>query len=172
MRISVAFLTFERILTKIALVASIVMLIVSVSTGFYQVVTRFVIGVPSTWSEITTISLMIWAVLLASGPGFRYGMMMSVDVIHTLIPKKYIIYLELPIAISNLLVMLMLVWLGVELAYKVRFQNMAGLSISIAWTYAALPVGCGFASISILGRIVSLFHDRENMVNPKEVITT
>ena len=44
------FLRVEHVLTRLALAIAILMLIVSVSLGFYQVLTRFLFNAPSTWS--------------------------------------------------------------------------------------------------------------------------
>ena len=45
------FLRSERILNDATLAVSILMLAISVSLGFYQVLTRFLFNAPSTWTE-------------------------------------------------------------------------------------------------------------------------
>src|SRR3546814_11401739 len=82
-------------------------------------------------------------------------MMMSIDVIYKLIPSNKAVVLEYIIGACCLLVMGLLVYLGAELTYRVRFQAMAGFQISMAWAYAALPTGGAFSFIAILGRLVS-----------------
>ncbi|MEE3216048.1 MAG: TRAP transporter small permease, partial [Pseudomonadota bacterium] len=56
------FFRFERAVSQIALYAAVLMLVASVSLGFYQVLTRFVFDAPSTWSEVMARSTMIWCV--------------------------------------------------------------------------------------------------------------
>ena len=73
------FLRLERITTTLALWLAIALLVISVSLGFYQVVTRFVFDSPSTWSEVAARSVMIWCVFLGAAPTFRIGAMMAVE---------------------------------------------------------------------------------------------
>jgi TRAP-type C4-dicarboxylate transport system permease small subunit len=40
------------------------------------------------------------------------------------------------------------------MADRVRFQQMAGLEVSIAWGYAAIPVGAAFAMLGAFARFV------------------
>ena len=43
----------------------------------------------------------------------------------------------------------LLVWLGFDLAWRVRFQTFATLPVSIAWAYLALPVGALFSILAV-----------------------
>jgi len=156
------FLRLEKKITNIALIVSVLMLSTSVLLGFYQVFTRFVFNSPSEWSEVAAISLMVWSVFLACGPAFKSKMMMSVDVIYRYVPKSKILYIKLFIGICCLFVFALLVWLGSELAYKVRFQKVAGLKISMSWIYAALPVGCFFSMFAILGNLAITINENTN----------
>lgn len=151
-----SFLKLESMLTKLAMVFSIVFLSIAATLGIYQVLSRFLFNAPSAWTEVVAIYLVIWSVFLAAATAFRAGMMMSIDVIYKLIPSKRVIVLEFFIGGCCLLVMGLLVWFGLELTQRVRFQSMAGFQISMSWAYAALPTGGAFSFIAILGRLVSL----------------
>ena len=43
-----------------------------------------------------------------------------------------------------------LVWFGVDLAWRVRFQTLAGLEIPVTWAYAAVPTGSAVAILAVL----------------------
>ena len=43
-----------------------------------------------------------------------------------------------------------LVWFGIDLAWRVRFQTFASMELSMAWAYAALPVGAALAIVAVL----------------------
>ena len=58
------FFAVERRITRLALELSIAALAIIVLLTFYQVVTRFVFGHPSAWSEVAARSVMMWMVLL------------------------------------------------------------------------------------------------------------
>lgn len=149
------FLRFERLTTRIALIAAVVMLVISVSLGFYQVVTRFLLDQPSTWSEVISRSAMIWCVFLGAAAGFRGGFMMSVEVIYRLLPTRRLIWLEALIAVCCAIVMLVLLYYGTAMAFRVKTQMLSGLGVSISWAYAAMPTGAAFALVAVVGRLLA-----------------
>ena len=155
------FLRFEHLTTRLALFGAMVMLVISVALGFYQVVTRFVIDAPSTWSEVGARSAMIWCVFLGSVAGFRGGFMMSVEVIYKLIPRRRLIWLEVLIALCCVIVLLVLIRYGLAMTLRVRSQMLSGIEISIAWVYAAMPIGASFALLAILARMLAQATGRE-----------
>jgi TRAP-type C4-dicarboxylate transport system permease small subunit len=157
-----SFLKLECMLTKLAMVFSVLLLSLSATLGIYQVLSRFLFNTPSAWTEVVAIYLVIWSVFLAAATAFRTGMMMSIDVIYKFVPSNKVVVLEFVIGACCLLVMGLLVWFGVELTYRVKFQTMAGFQISMAWAYAALPSGGIFSFIAILGRLVSLIIKQES----------
>lgn len=157
------FLRFERLTTKIALVAAVAMLAISVSLGFYQVVTRFLLDQPSTWSEVIARSAMIWCVFLGAAAGFRGGFMMSVEIIYRLLPARRLIWLEALIAVCCVVVMLVLIYYGTAMAFRVKTQMLSGLGVSISWAYAAMPTGAAFALIAVVGRLLAQATDRERI---------
>ena len=108
--------SIERQTTRLALLGAVVMLVISVTLGFYQVLTRFVFDAPSTWSEVISRSTMIWCVFLGAAPGFRGGFMMSVEVIYKLVPGRKLVWVELFIASCCALVLLVLIYFGTAMA--------------------------------------------------------
>ncbi|NIC04128.1 TRAP transporter small permease [Billgrantia bachuensis] len=155
------FLRFERATSRVALAAAVLMLCVSVTTGFYQVLTRFVFDAPSTWSEVVARSSMIWCVFLAAAACFRGGYMMSVEVIYKMIPARRLILLEGAIALGCLVALAVLVYFGTAMTFRVRNQMLSGLGISISWVYAAIPIGAGFSVLAVLARLVAQATGRE-----------
>lgn len=149
------FLSVERQTTRLALLGAVLMLIVSVTLGFYQVMTRFVFDAPSTWSEVISRSAMIWCVFLGAAAGFRGGFMMSVEVIYKLVPGRRLIWLELFIAACCAVVLIVLIYYGTAMMLRVQTQMLSGLEVSIAWAYAAMPVGASFALIAVVARLLA-----------------
>ena len=155
------FLRLERFTSRIALIAAVVMLVVSVTLGFYQVLTRFVFDAPSTWSEVMSRSSMIWCVFLGAAASFRGGYMMAVEVIYKLVPARGLVWLELLVALCCLIVLTILVYFGTQMTMRVSSQMLSGMGISIAWAYAAIPVGAAFSILAVLARIASQVTRRE-----------
>lgn len=161
------FLRFERFTSRLALAAAVLMLIVSVSMGFYQVLTRFVFNAPSTWSEVMARSAMIWCVFLAAAASFRGGYMMAVEVIYRLLPKRRLILVEALIAVCCLIALGVLIYFGTAMTWRVRNQTLSGLGITIAWVYAAIPVGASFSILAVLARLLAQATGRET-IGPAE----
>ena len=145
------FLRIESVTTGIALRLSILFLLVATGLALYQVTTRFVFGNPSTWSEVITRSAMIWSVFLAVAPAFREGTMIAVEVVQRMLPPRLGFGLYLVSLGLSLTFFAILFWQGWAMTERVMNQKLAALEISIAWVYAALPVGSVFIIVAILG---------------------
>jgi TRAP-type C4-dicarboxylate transport system permease small subunit len=155
------FLRFERQLTRLAMVVAVVMLVVSVSFSFYQVLTRFVFNAPSTWTEVAARTAMIWCVFMAAAATFRGGYMMAVEAIYKVVPQRLLLVLEIAIVLCCLLVLAVLVHYGILMTRRVANQTMSGMNISMAYAYAAIPIGAGFAIVSVVARLLAQLTGRE-----------
>ncbi len=149
-----SFLRFENFTTGLALRLSIGFLVVAAGLALYQVITRFVFDAPSTWSEVVTRSSMIWSVFLGVAVAFRHGAMISVDVIMTTLPPRIGVALFMVANAASLVFFAILLWQGYLMTGRVVGQKLAALEISIAWVYAALPVGSGFILIAIVAAMI------------------
>ncbi|MDT8326976.1 MAG: TRAP transporter small permease [Roseovarius sp.] len=144
------FLKFEDLTTGIALRLSILFLVIATSLALYQVTTRFVFGHPSTWSEVITRSAMIWSIFTGVAVAFRHGSMIAVEIIQRLLPRRLGLALYLLASSLSVLFFSILFWQGWSMTERVMRQKLAALEISIAWVYAALPVGSIFTIIAVL----------------------
>jgi TRAP-type C4-dicarboxylate transport system permease small subunit len=148
------FLRFEDFTTGLALRASGAFLTVAAGLALYQVVTRFVFGAPSTWSEVITRSAMIWSVFLGVAVAVRHGAMISVDVIMDALPRRLGLAVFLLANAASLIFFAILFWQGILMTMRVMDQRLSALEMSIAWVYAALPVGSAFIMVAILAAMV------------------
>ncbi|WP_111413647.1 TRAP transporter small permease [Billgrantia lactosivorans] len=151
----------ERQLTRLALAVAVVMLVVSVSFSFYQVLTRFVFNAPSTWSEVAARTAMIWCVFMAAAATFRGGYMMAVEAIYKVVPGRLVRGLEVAIVLCSLLVLAILFHFGLLMTQRVASQTMSGMNVSMAYAYAAIPVGAAFAMVAVLARLLAQLSGRE-----------
>ncbi|WP_417725992.1 TRAP transporter small permease [Roseovarius sp.] len=148
------FLKLEAMTTRLALRLSIVFLLIATGLALYQVTTRFVFGHPSTWSEVITRSAMIWCVFLAVAPAFREGAMIAVEIVQKMLPPRLGFALYLVSMGLSVVFFCILFWQGWAMTERVMSQKLAALEISIAWVYAALPVGSVFILLAILGCVL------------------
>ncbi|MGQ4879421.1 TRAP transporter small permease [Billgrantia sp. LNSP4103-1] len=154
-------LRFEYKLTRLALAIAVVMLVISVSFSFYQVLTRFVFNAPSTWSEVAARTAMIWCVFMAAAATFRGGYMMAVEAIYKVVPGRLVLLLEAAIVLCCLLVLAVLIYFGVQMTQRVSNQTMSGMNVSMAYAYAAIPVGAAFAMLAVVARFAAQLSGRE-----------
>ena len=148
------FLRFEDFTTGVALRLSITFLVIAAGLALFQVITRFAFGAPSTWSEVITRSAMIWSVFLGVAVAFRHGAMISVDVIQNALPPRLGLGLYLFANLGSLVFFTVLMWQGYLMSLRVMNQSLAALEISIAWVYAALPVGSAFILVAIVACMI------------------
>lgn len=148
------FLKIDDVTTGLARRLAILFLIIAASLALYQVITRFVFGAPSTWSEVVTRSAMIWCVFMGVSVAFRHGAMISLEIVQRMLPPRAGMVL---FQIANLLCIIffaILFWQGWGMTNRVVNKKLAAIEVSISWVYAALPVGSVFAIIAIIASMI------------------
>ena len=109
----------------------------------------------SDWSEVLTRFLIIWSVFLGLSATIRGGALLSVDLLYrTVAGTRYLSLLRALIGLSTLGFLIVMLWQGITIVQRVRFQNLAGLEISISWAYAAIPVGAAFALLAVAAHFI------------------
>lgn len=152
------FLGIERRLTALIIVIACLLLGIASTLGMYQVLTRFIFGQPSTWSEIAIRLVIIWMVMFGVVVAFREGAQVSVDLMYRL-SGRYQRPLHCLITLISVLFLGVIIWYGIDIAWRVRFQEIAGLEfLPMSIGYAALPVGATFAIIAVIANYLDPRH--------------
>ena len=152
------FLAIERRLTALIIVAACILLGIASVLGMYQVLTRFIFGQPSTWSEIAVRLVIIWMVMFGVVVAFREGAQVSVDLMYRL-SGRFQRPLHFLITLVSVLFLGVLVWYGIDIAWRTRFQEIGGMEIlPMSVGYAALPVGAFFAIIAAIANYLDPRH--------------
>jgi len=149
-----AVLLADRGITGLASVAACAALAIATFAGFWQVVARFATETPSIWSEALVRTSLIWMAFLGLGVALRTGALVSIDVAHRYTRGAVRATIEAAALACSLSLMGVLFWFGWVMAERVVFQEMAGLEVSMAWGYAAIPVGAVFAMVGALGHFL------------------
>lgn len=151
-------LTLDKIGTTIAAILACLALAVAVFAGLWQVVARFATETPSVWSEALVRTALIWMAFIGLAVAIRAGALVSIDIAHRLSRGALRSFLE-GLSLASILAMLgVMFWFGWSMAERVKFQEMAGMEVSMAWGYAAIPLGAIFAMLGA----VAHFLDRRN----------
>ena len=152
------FLAIERRLTALIIVIACVLLGIASTLGMYQVLTRFIFGQPSTWSEIAIRLILIWMVMYGVVVAFREGAQVCVDLMYRL-SGRFRRPLHLLITVVSVLFLGVLVWYGTDISWRTRFQEIGGMEfLPMSVGYAALPVGSLFAVIAAIANYLDPRH--------------
>ncbi len=143
-------LTLDRWITGAAWGLSCLLLAVIAALGMWQVLARFIFSQPSTWTEESMRRLLIWMVMLGTAVAFRRGALVSVDLMLRTARGAWRNTVRWIITGTSLAYLVVLVWFGINLATRVRFQTFASMELSMAWAYAALPVGAALAMLAVV----------------------
>ena len=152
------FLAIERRLTALIIVIACLLLGIASTLGMYQVLTRFIFGQPSTWSEIAIRLVIIWMVMFGVVVAFREGAQVSVDLMYRL-SGRFRRPLHFLITLIAVLFLSVLIWYGIDIAWRTRFQEIGGMEfLPMSVGYAALPVGSVFAIIAVIANFLDPRH--------------
>lgn len=145
-----AILLIDRVLTGLATYVACLLLAIVSCLGLWQVLSRFVLSQPSVWTEEVLRRLLIWCVMLGVVVAIRHGAMVSVDLMVRLSKGAWKQVVRFVIWLSTSAFLASILWFGVSLSWRVRFQTFASMDISMGWAYAALPTGAALGLIAVL----------------------
>lgn len=140
----------DRSLFRFISVVTQLLILSAVAAAFYQVIARFVLQTPADWSEAWTRAALIWTVMLGIALAFRQGAMISVEMLHSMLGPRKRRWLEHVILVICLGFLGFMAWVGGQMSWRVRFQTVPSLDISISWIYIAIPIGTTLAIIAVL----------------------
>ena len=142
--------SLDRSLFRLVSIITQLLILSAVAAGFYQVISRFVLESPADWSEAWTRASLIWTVMLGVALAFRQGAMLSVEMLHSFLAPRNKRWLEHLILVICLGFLSFMAWVGGQMSWRVRFQTMPSLEVSISWVYLAIPVGMTLAILAVL----------------------
>ncbi len=153
------FLSFDRVLTGLALWLACALMVIISLLGLWQVVARFVLSQPSIWSEEIMRRLLVWCVMLGTVVAFRRGALVSVDLMLRTSKGLWRDTVRWIITGTSLAYLSVVVWQGIDLTTRVRFQTFASMELSMAWAYAALPIGALLCMVAVIANHVDPVHE-------------
>ncbi|MEW9834497.1 TRAP transporter small permease [Mesorhizobium marinum] len=144
----------DRAVLRFVAFAASLALAVAATLAFVQVILRFVLSSPVSWTDATTQLLIVWMVHLGVAVTMRAGALVSVDAVRRLAGVRAQPVFDLICAGITLVFLGNLVWFGIEMVERAASQNHPALGISMSWGYAAVPVGAAFAIVAVIARIL------------------
>ncbi len=147
-----AIIKLDDVVGRVVEALAMIILALYASLCLFQVIARFLVDVDATWTETLTRALMVWGVYLGAAALFRMGALISVDVVMAAARGKWRAFLRHLHFYVSLGVLSFACVFGFQLAWRIRLQVMAGVEVSIAWAYLAIPVGTLLCILALIAR--------------------
>lgn len=162
---------FLGLLDRILCVAAVVLAAILVLVLFFQVVTRYVFGQPSVWSEELAVSIFPWLAMVAIPLGFRRGEHLTLD----LFSKRYSPRVRRAVSIAlcalTVITFAIIGYLAVQLLPAGDRQLLAGIQQGLgipakqSWIYLAVPVGSALSIVFAIERLVLVLRGKVTVLN-------
>lgn len=139
---------FESVLDKVLIVLFLTM----VAAIVWQVFARYVLGAPTIWSEELARFLLVWVTMLGSAYVLEHGGHVSVTVFVDMLPEAGQRILAF---VRDAIVIAMagsLAYYGYGFAYSGTRRVSTGLGVTMAYPYAAVPIGAALIAFFLLAR--------------------
>jgi TRAP-type C4-dicarboxylate transport system permease small subunit len=119
-----------------------VLLAVSCTLVFANVVMRYGFGQSFAWAEEISRYLVVWLSFLASGLALREGAHIAVETLPDALPGPAARFVRLLVVLLVGLFLVLLAWWGWHYAMFAWMQRSPVLRLSAGMVYLAVPVGC------------------------------
>lgn len=130
----------DRVLIGLSAAIAITALTLAFSVGTIQIVSRFILHVPTPWSDSALRVALVWSVFAAVPPAIRNGALLRVNLLdRKLTGTPYHEPLRWFVAGCSVVVLLTMLIAGTGIAQKFSFQKLPGLNMSMKIAYAAIP---------------------------------
>ncbi|MEK3992249.1 TRAP transporter small permease [Robertmurraya sp. FSL R5-0851] len=127
----------------------------------YQVFARYVLNSPLVWSEEIIKYLMIWIVLLGTAIALRKGLLISVEIVLHIVPKKIQKVMQIIITLFNITFLFLLVQYGFTILETIQGQTTGAIELPVSWTYAAIPVASIIALVNCIAVFIEIFISKD-----------
>lgn len=129
----------------------------------WQVFARYVMGSPLYFSEEVARFAMVWLTMVGAGYAYRYGSMISVNVVAEFGGRTVARVLNILGVFIVIAFALSLFVAGREIAEMVAGQTSPSIRVSMAWLYSAVPAGAAMILISAVGLLIDeILGERES----------
>lgn len=145
---------------------SVLIVCVICFTVFVQVLSRFVLKVPLSWTEELSRFALIWLTFIAASVALREGGHFVVDLVsHALSPKAKNYY-DKAILLVELAFLAVLFYAGLEIVPVAHMQESAALDLHMSYVYLSIPCGAALMMINTLFKLFSKTGAEESREQP------
>jgi len=152
------------ILSKILITIGSILLLGIVLSVFLQVIFRYVLSRPLSWSEELARFLFAWASMLGAAAGAVTVLNQGIDLLTKKLPLSLQHKIDIFARAITLITSLVLVIKGFELVGRVHDQTSSAMGVRMSLIYAAVPVGLLFFFIIISLDTLNKISNSKNIV--------
>jgi TRAP-type C4-dicarboxylate transport system permease small subunit len=120
---------------------------------FAQVLSRFVLKTPLSWTEELSRFALIWLTFIAASVALREGGHFVVDLVSRYLPPKLINHYHKLILLVNLVFVMVLFFAGLQIVPVAHMQESAALNVHMSYVYLSIPCGAALMIIDILFKL-------------------
>jgi TRAP-type C4-dicarboxylate transport system permease small subunit len=124
-----------------------------------QVFTRYVVGLSFAWVDEIARYLLVWIGFLGSVVAARTGAHICIETLVNALPRRVgriVTATMLAILVVFLLVLVCESWILTE---RVQLQRSGAMRISVAWVYAAAPVGFALMAVNFAAQLAAVVRE-------------
>ena len=114
---------------------------------FLQVISRYVFVYPLPWTEEFARFCFLWIVFFGSAYCMKTREHIAITVMVYKLPKTWGKYIAIVMHAMVLCFLLVVIWFGFLLSYKVMNLPTIAMGISSSWEYSAVPLACTLMAI-------------------------
>lgn len=129
--------------------------------GMMQIISRFIIKSPISWSEVMLTYMFIWSSFIGASVAVDEKSHFAVDIFVKRLPDGFQHTIEIFVNFLILVFAAFVVYKGMYLVLSNRDQLMSAMPFSMSWPYLALPVSSVFIIVHSSNHIYDLCTGRE-----------
>lgn len=158
-------LTFVKFMEH---VNKVILILIGLLTGIMavviitQVFSRFVLSTSLSWSEELARYLSIYAVFLGAAVALRNQGLISVEILHEVIPRSLTKWLKIIVNLICIFFCVILMIEGFEMINRVHIQYSPAMQLPMSIPYASIPIGALLMALNAVVVIVELIKGVDN----------
>jgi len=128
---------------------------------FSQVIARFILNMPLSWTEEISRHIMIWMAFIATSVAYRHGAHLSIDLLATSLKPKARLVLRIFFLLIIIGFLIFMVRYGIELTQKTFNQSSSSLGYRMSYVYLSVPSSGIIMIIFSIEKIINLLKRKE-----------
>ena len=130
-----------------------------------QVLCRFVIHYPLTWSEELSRYLMAYIVFIGASLAMRHNKLISIELLPELLKGTKRKVLTIIVLAISIVFFAILFKQGIDMVSRVKMQLSPALGLSMAIPYASIPIGAVLLALNSVAAMIDEFTSKKEDVH-------